>query len=191
MRLSRWLIIPLLLSGMLLLAACGGGNGEADQTDSDTTIDESVDDATDINFTGTISGAVEKDFAFDARFSCQDSGMEGVLDIFEMVATPGTEQVYVNLPFNTTTGTFDLIGSDDFVPGTPIEEQYQIRYRTEERDTFDTGSGEIVITNVPTAPGELFSGNLTVQLNSDDGETVSFEGTFNVEAASFAFDDCE
>ena len=193
MRFSRWMLIGLLMSGVLLLAACGGDDGGDDDTNnSDTTSSESA--ASDGNFTGTISGAVEKDFAFNARFSCQDSGMENVADIFEMVATPGTEQVYVNLPFDTATGTFELLGSDDFVGGgTPSEELYQIRYRTEDRTTYNTGSGEMVITNVPTAPGELFSGTLTVELSSDDEEegSITFEGTFDVPAASFAFDGCE
>lgn len=192
MRFSRLAIVVLLLVGAMLLAACGGDDeDDAERADPDMVTGEAVTEGPEHNLVGTISGAVEKDFAFDAIFSCQDSGMEGVADIFEMVATPGIEQFYVSLPFNTPAGTFDLVGSDELVMNTPAEEQYQIRYRTEDRVSYDMGTGEIIISNVPAEPGEPFAGTLTALLTDEDGNSINLDATFTVDAASFAFDGCE
>jgi hypothetical protein len=50
-----------------------------------------------------------------------------------------------------------------------------------------------VITNVSTAPGELFSGTLNVELGGRDAEdgSIVIEGSFDVAAGNWAFEGCE
>lgn len=143
--------------------------------------------AAETNLTGTISGAVEKEIAMNASFTCQDNS-DDTPATFEIVATDGVEQFYVSLPYGQEAGSYEMVGLADSsaVQG----ETYYIGYTSVDDVTYDTGTGQIVIEAMPTTPRELFIGSITAELSSPEDDSISISAAFNIETADFTFE-CE
>lgn len=176
---SHSTLVPAFVLGILLLTACGGSsNGEAEPRQEASASSSS-------NLTATITGAVEKELAVRARFSCQDNGISP--DVYELV-WGSVEQLHVSFPFSTEPGTYELIGSG--AVGIGPGEASEVRYRAEATRQFDMGSGQLILESVPRAGGERAVGSLTASLSSDDGETVEISAEFDIETADYAFEGC-
>jgi hypothetical protein len=115
------------------------------------------------------------------------------VDTFEIYMMDQPVVANVVIPADLEPGTYEIVGSDDNNDFTGSTPQASFEWRdlaNNDLADYDSGTGELNIEQMPTARGERFAATVTIDLSSEEGETVSATFRFDGDAGSQSFDDC-
>lgn len=186
---KRFLSISTLIFLSIVLTACGGSDdsgdtGDNSDTDTGETSTIATDDEPELSF--TITGAVDAEYAGSASLFCDDG--DGIGNPFLEIGNIGTNLLALNIPTEVLGGTVSVIGSDD--DGSQPGAATYVDYTDENRNSYDLGTGELVIESMPDEEGDVFIATLNMELNDEDGNAVTVVADYAVEAGMQSFDDC-
>lgn len=189
MRLDR-LVMALML--VFVLAACGGNAadpGNTSDVDSNAPAAE-ADPEVVVSYTGAREGETAVN---NLSLFCGNEGMPNTVNELEFYVINMPVLVGMNIPADLQPGTYEIIGSDDNTDFSGATPQADFEWRDMENSdlvNYDSGTGELTITEMPTAEGELFVATLTMELTSEEGETVNVTVEFDGDAGTQSFDEC-
>lgn len=176
----------LFLVTMLVLVACGGSNGDDENTTNNTTDsttqNENTSSTSKAGFSATISGATDARVSGSGYFQCDDVG-DGELTVG--AAFSMSDNILILFPEDTQPGTYDL--SSDF------DSEYTASYVGEDLMTAmyeENVSGTLTLDEIARATGETVRGSFEFEASTSEGETVNVDGSFDFTAGENAYYNC-
>lgn len=169
---------------VLILAACSPDSGNSGDT-SDAGDAEVL-----IRFTGAREGEVAIN---NLSLYCGNEGMANSVNTLEIYMFDMPVVVNMVIPADLEPGTYEVTGSDDNddISGRTPQADFEWRdMDNNDRASYDSGTGELTIVQIPTAQGEPFVATLTMDFTSEEGETVSTTIEFDGDAGHQSFDEC-
>jgi hypothetical protein len=189
MRIENLKPIAVLLVLTIALAGCGGDSGSSANGDG-----QAASSGSDPEVRISYSGAREGDTAIaNLSLFCGNEGMANSIDTLEIYMFDQPVIANLVMPADLEPGSYEIVGSDDnndFSGKTP---QFSLEWRdlaNDDRADYDRGKGELVIEQMPAAQGERLVATLTMDLSSEEGETISTTVEFDGDAGSQSFDGC-
>lgn len=121
-------------------------------------------------FQAEVRGAVASEFESSGSFYCTD---DGVWDgpAAQMVGTQGLAQISINFLYaDGGESTLEMVGSDDQRYVAVADKKPEIRFRSEDRQTFAYGTGTVEFTEFPVEPGGRVEATFSATLRAEDDE---------------------
>jgi hypothetical protein len=189
MRLFPTVILAL---GLVVLPACGD-DSTADRSPAAASAEQIVNAANapgaaqvpEVTF--KVTGAVNAEVAGNISVFCSNGDGIGKPSIEVEYVTSRTMLALNLLP--DAAGTVALKGRQD--SGVQPGQANFVHFRSEDITNFNTGSGELIITSMPTAQGERFIGTLTAELQDKQGNAINIAADYDADAGYQSFDECQ
>lgn len=166
----------------LAVTACGGDSNNAGEAETEPEVV--------IRYSGAREGETT---IGNLSLYCGNEGMPNTVDTLEIYMFDLPVIANMEIPAALQPGTYEVVGSDDerdWSGATPWATFEWRDLENQDHVNYDSGVGELTIEQIPSAQGEPFTATLSMDLTSEDGETVSIMIEFAGDAGHQSFDEC-